>query len=111
MNTLTPSPRTIRRVLDVLQALSAPALALLTERLIDRMDALEASSTDLEPDDDDCCPAGDDDPASSIPRQGVRGMQWGGDPLDDEPDDDAERDGPAVFGPARCRPVRLARAA
>lgn len=94
MDALSPSPRSVRHALAVLQALPAPALAPLAERLIDRMDALEASGTDLEPDDDDCCPAGDDDPVSPIPRQGVRGMQWGCDPLDDEPDDDAELDGP-----------------
>lgn len=56
-------------------------------------------------------PAGDADPASSVPRQGVRGMQWGCDPLDGEPGDDAEQDGPAVFGSARCCPVWLVRAA
>ena len=76
MSGTLPSPRRIAGALAVLQALPPAALAVLAERLIDRLDALDAPGMDLEPDNDDCCPAGDDDPASSRPCQGVRG--WTG---------------------------------
>ena len=46
-----PSPRRLASALAVLAALPAPALADLTERLIDRLDALDGD-TDAEPDHD-----------------------------------------------------------
>lgn len=48
---MTPSPCKVGNALAVLLALPAPAMAALTERLIDRLDALDANP-DLEPDDD-----------------------------------------------------------
>ena len=39
--------------------------------------------------DEDCCEAGDDDPASRRPSHGTRGVEWGpGDPDDAEPSGD-----------------------
>ena len=52
MSGAVPSPRRIAGALAVLQALPAPALAALAERLIDRLDALATPGMDLEPDDD-----------------------------------------------------------
>ena len=78
-----PTPRAISRALTVLQALPAPVLAALAERLIDRLDAL-APDPDAEPDDDG---EGDDD-GEAAPWEG--GATW-------EP----------TTGPAECGPVRL----
>ena len=79
-----PTPRAIGRALAVLQAMPPVALAVLAERLIERLDALDAPGMDLEPDDDG------------------------------ERDDDGEAgpwdDGPTwapTTGPAECSPVRL----
>ena len=111
MSGTLPSPRRIAGALAVLQALPAPALAALAERLIDWLDALDAPGMDLEPD-DDCCPAGDDDAASSRPLRGVRGLDWhAGDPADAEAEPHQEGAWwPPMTGPAECGPVLLARA-
>ena len=100
MSGAVPSPRRIAAALAVLAALPAPILADLTARLIDRLDALDGDA-DAEPDaDNDCCPAGDDDPASSRPCVG--------DPADDEaePHQEGHHWTPTI-GPADCGPVRL----
>ena len=52
MSGTLPSPRRLAGALAVLQALPPAALAVLAERLIDRLDALAAPGMDLEPDDD-----------------------------------------------------------
>ena len=78
-----PSPRAIGRALAVLQAMPAPALAALAERLIDRLDAL-APDPDAEPDVDG---EGDDD-AEAAPWEGD--ATWA-----------------PTTGPAECGPVRL----
>ncbi len=54
------------------------------------LDAEDALGDDLEPDDEGCCEAGDDDPASSRPftASGVRGEP--GDPADAEKDGDED---------------------
>ena len=83
-----PTPCAIGRALAVLQALPAPALAVLAERLIERLDALDAPGMDLEPDDDE---EGDDD-GEAAPWEG--GATWA-----------------PTTGPAECSAVWLARAA
>ena len=109
MSGTLPSPRRIAGALAVLQALPPAALAVLAERLIDRLDALDAPGMDLEPDDDDCCPAGDDDPASSRPCQGMRGLDWhAGDPADEEAEPHQEGAWwPPTMGPTECSAIRL----
>lgn len=79
-----PSPRAIGRALAVLQALPAPALAVLAARLIDRLDSL-APDADMESDADG--EADDDDEAG--------------------PWDDGATWAP-VKGPDGCGPVLLA---
>ena len=110
MSDALPSLRRIATALAVLQALPAPALAALAERLIERLDAMDAPGADLEPDDDDCCPASDDDPASSRPRQGARGLDWhAGDPADEEAEPHQEGAWwTPTTGPAECGPLRVA---
>lgn len=110
MSGALPSPRRIAGALAVLATLPAPALAALAERLIDRLDALDAPGMDLERDDDDCCPAGDDDAASSRPLRGVRGLDWRAVDLADgeaEPHQEGPWWTPAA-GKAGCGPVRSA---
>ena len=80
-----PSPRRIAGALAVLLALPTPALAALAERLLDRLDALDAPGMDLEPDDDD---EGDHDDEAG-------------------PWDDGATWAPTK-GPAECGPLRLA---
>ena len=58
MSGTLPSPRRVASALAVLAALPAPALADLTERLIDRLDALD-SDPDAEPDDAEAEPDGE----------------------------------------------------
>ena len=65
MSGTLPSPRRIAGALAVLQALAAPALAALAERLIERLDALVAPGMDLEPDDE-----GEDDDGEAGPSDG-----------------------------------------
>ena len=79
-----PSPRAIGRALAVLQAMPPVALAALAERLIDRLDALDAPGMDLEPDEDG---EGDDD-GEAAPWDGD--VTWA-----------------PITGPAECGPVRL----
>ena len=83
-----PTPRAIGRALAVLQALPPAALAVLAERLIDRLDALDAPGMDLEPDDDG---EGDDDGEAA---------PW-----------ESDATWAPTTGPAECSAVRLARAA
>lgn len=83
-----PSPRAISRALAVLQSLPPTALAMLAERLIEQLDALDAPGIDLEPDDDG---EGDDD-GEAAPWEGD--ATWA-----------------PTTGPADCSAVRLARAA
>jgi len=105
MSCTIPTPRRVGAALDVLLALPPAVLADLAERLIDRLDALDGDP-DLEPDDHDACPAGDDDPALSRPRLGVRGMALGpGDYDDAEAEPDCE--GLAVVARMTCCAVRL----
>ena len=84
MSGTLPSPRRIAGALAVLQALPAPALAALAERLIDRLDALAAPGMDLEPDDD-----------GEADQNGEAGP-WDGDAT-----------WTPTMGPAECGPVRL----
>ena len=72
MTATLPSPRRIAGALAVLHALPPAALANLAERIINHLDALDGDD-DREDSDWDCCPAGDDDPASSCPLLGVGG--------------------------------------
>ena len=88
MSGALPSARRIAGALAVLQALPAPALAVLAERLIERLDAMDAPGMDLEPDDDG---EGDDD-GEAAPWEGD--ATWA-----------------PTTGPAECSAVRLARAA
>ena len=76
MSGTVPTPRRIAGALAVLQALPAPALALLAARLIDRLDALDGDP-DMEPDDD-----------SEL-----------------TPDDEGDLDGPPVVGQIGCGPA------
>ena len=85
MSGALPTPRAIGRALAVLQALPAPALAALAERLIDRLDALAAPGMDLEPDDD-----------GEADQDGEAGP-WDGDAT-----------WTPTTGPAECSAVRLA---
>jgi len=108
-----PSPRRIAGALDVLLSLPPAVLQVLAERIVDRLDALD-TDPDSEPDDADCCEAGDDDPASSRPHRGVSGIHFApGDPADGEADpwDLHEHHWPPVKGPDGCGPLRLAGAA
>ncbi len=83
----SPSPRRIAGALDVLLTLPPAALQVLAERLIDRLDAMDAPGVDLEPDDGE----GDHDDEAG-------------------PWDDGATWTPTT-GPADCGPVRLAGAA
>lgn len=108
----TPDPRTIARALDVVQRLPTEALADLAERLIDRLDAAEPDpdlepGEDAEPDDDDCCEAGDDDPASSRPCHGVFGISEAGDPYDAERSAAVPFEFSELMPPPCCGPVRV----
>ncbi len=84
MSGTLPSPRRVASALAVLAALPAPALADLTERLIDRLDALDGDA-DAEPDQDG--EVDQDDEAGAA--------------------DDGSWWTPAI-GPADCGPVGLA---
>ena len=84
MSGTLPSPRRIADALAVLQALPAPVLAALAERLIDRLDAL-GPDPDAEPDDEG---EGDDD-AEAAPWEGD--ATW-----------------TPTTGPADCGPLLLA---
>jgi len=83
-----PSPRRIAGALAVLLALPPTVLQVLVERAMDRLDALEAAGTDLEPDDD-----GETDHDAEAPPD-AEGPWWA-----------------PCKGPAECGPVGLARAA
>lgn len=52
MSGTVPTSRRITGALDALLALPPAALAVLAECVIDRLDALDASGVDVEPDDD-----------------------------------------------------------
>ncbi len=84
MSGTLPSPRRIAGALAVLQSLPAPVLAALAERLIDRLDALDAPGMDLEPDDD-----------GEADQDGKAGP-W-----------DGEATWTPTTGPARCSAVRI----
>ena len=84
MSGTLPSLRRIAGALAVLTALPAPALAVLAERLIERLDALAAPGVDLEPDDD-----GEAD-------QDNEAGPWDGDAI-----------WTPATGPVECGPMRL----
>jgi hypothetical protein len=77
-----PDPRTIRRALATLERLPTEALADLTERLVDRLDAADLDP-DLEPE-TDACEAGECGGVS------LRGDCLPGDPTDAEPNGDEQ---------------------
>ena len=83
-----PSPRRIAGALAVLLALPPAVLQVLAERLIDRLDAMDAPGMDLEPDDD-----AEADHDTEAPPD-AEGPWW-----------------TPCKGPAECGPELLARAA
>lgn len=93
-----PDPRTIRRALGVLERLPHEALADLTERLVDRLDAAEPDP-DLEPE-EDACPAGE---CGGVP---LRNDGLPGDPADAEPDPDHDLTAPEEPLDGRLRAER-----
>ncbi len=83
-----PSPRQVGNALAGLLTLPPAVLQVLAERIVDRLDALDAPGMDLEPDDD----AEADPDGEAAP--------WDGDAT-----------WTPTTGPAECSAVRLARAA
>ena len=76
----TPSPRSVRRAVDLLAQLPAEAMRETVEAMIARLDAATLDpdledGDDAEVDNDDCCEAADDDPALSLPRLGDTPMR------------------------------------
>ena len=91
-----PGPADRRRA-SLLQHPVTPAQRARIERdvdlLIGLLDALDAAGQDFEEDNEDCCDAADDDPASSQAVVPGAGSAWGpGDPDDGEstPEDEGE---------------------
>lgn len=104
-STIAPRPQRPRALLRNLHHLSRQDIEAAIEALIQRLDALDGDA-DLEPDDEDCCPAGDDD-LGAHPYGVWHSAHGPGTPEDGEEDGLAEVSrAPVTLGSALAREVR-----